>query len=123
MGEHLAVALAVDNLAKILHANLAALTTEHNRVLDLPEGLVLVDGADHVFRAALADTATGGVDVLSAQPAKHLANREVHPLQLGLVDQHVNFLLQSAADSRCRDPLDRFNLTFDLQLSDSPQAP
>ena len=74
MGEHLAVALAVDNLAKILHANLAAITTEHNRVLNLPEGLVLVDGANHVFCATLSNTAPSGVDVLSAQTTDHLAD-------------------------------------------------
>ena len=123
MGEHLPVALPVDNLAKVFHADLAALAAEHNRVGDFLERLVLVDGADHVFRAALADAAAGGVDVLRAQPAEHLANREVHPLQLGLVDQHVNLLLEPAANSRRRDALDRLDEPLDLQLGDAPQAP
>ena len=123
VGEHLPVALPMNHLAKVFHADLAALTTEDNRVSDLLERLVLVDGADHVFRTALADTATGGVDVLCAQPAEYLANREVHPLQLGLVDQHVNLLLEPAANSRRRDALDRLDEPLDLQLGDAPQAP
>ena len=123
MCEHLAVALAVDNLAKVLHANFASLAAEDDRVFDLLEALIFVDGANHVFCATLSDATSSCVDVLSAQTTEHLADRKVDTLQFGFVDQHVNFLLQSTADSRRRDPLDRFNLAFDLQFSDSPQAP
>ena len=123
VGEHLAVALPVHHLAKVFHSDLAALAAEHDRVGDFLESLVFVDGADHVFRAALADAATGGVDVFRAQPAEHLANREVHPLQLGLVDQHMNLLLEPAANSRRRDTFDRLDEPLDLQLGDAPQSP
>ena len=74
MGEHLAVALAVDNLAKVLHANFASLAAEDDRVGNLLQVLILVDGANHVFCATLSNTAPSGVDVLSAQTTDHLAD-------------------------------------------------
>ena len=123
VGEHLAVALAVHHLAKVFHADLAAVAAEDDCVRDFVESLVFVDGADHVFRAALADTAAGGVDVLRPEPPDDIVDGEVNPLQFGLVDEDVNLLLQPAADPRRRHPGDRLDGALDLQLRDASQPP
>ncbi len=121
-GEDLALLVATPDLAEVADPDLAPFERGDDGVADLLEVLVLVERADHVLGPPLGERAAGEVDVLLGEAVDHLLDRDPGAPQLLLVEQDVDLLLETAADSHRGDSLDRLESPLDLQIGQPAKA-
>ena len=120
-GQHLTIALSIDDLPDVLQADFLSFTTENDCVGYFFQILILVDGSDHILRFTLPNAPPGGIDIFRTKPIDDLVDRKVGSLQLICIHKNVNFFLESPTNPSCGYPLDRLECSFDLQFSYASQ--
>ncbi len=116
-----ALLVALAHLGNVLETDRHAGVDADHEVADLVERTELVDRAHEEALAALVDAAARGVDVLVLQPRVDLVDVDAQARQLLLVDQHLDLVLEAAANLDRRHASHRRQVLLQILVGIAPQ--